>query len=83
MAPDWLQSENSFFDMGSALTCPIILPEGKEKVFRAEATHSDLLLAKKPVAITTRKCLIKISSDIARWLVEKGIVSPSEVHPVK
>ncbi len=58
----------------------VILPDGEERVFRAKAVHSDLLLAKKPLMITTRKCLTKIAGDIAKWLVEKGIVSPSEVN---
>ncbi len=65
------------------LAYKVTLPDGEERVFRAEATKANWISYKRTYHYTLNKCLTKIAGDIAKWLVEKGIVEPSEVHPVK
>ncbi len=62
------------------LAYKVTLPDGEERVFRAEATKANWISYKRTYHYTLNKCLTKIAGDIAKWLVEKGIVSPSEVN---
>ncbi len=62
------------------LAYKVTLPDGEEKVFRAEAIRNNWVSYKRTYHYTLNKCLTKIAGDIAKWLVEKGVVEPSDAN---